>query len=355
MRILIVLAVLGIMLFSGCSTGDQITLGELNPDLIFESRGDDENYSFAAARNIALDRKKNLYIFDYFDNTIKKYDPQGAHIVTFGGQGEGEGQFSHLMDIRVFKDKLLALDSVGILTFTLDGDFVDKTPFQEEVVCEYPQVFEDGRWAGERYSQVDVSKSLTLRDSQGVELARLAEYDLKEYFSELKTEEDFFLQDYQARFYLYSFRGDGSVIWAASDECKVYAYKDGASTPLFSNDYAPVPIPAEQVAEMKKSAERAKGNPMLHMYVPQSYQIVQHLLAAPNGDIWLYAISAGKTGFLVFSTEGKLKNYYRVNADFDMTHVKVQRFGNALYYVVPGRSSVKIYSSPIGGRTMKSY
>jgi hypothetical protein len=99
---------------------------------------------------------------------------------------------------------------------------------------------------------------------------------------------------------------------------------------------------------MEKSAERAKANPMLHMYVPQSYQIVQHLLAAPNGDIWLYAISAGKTGFLVFSPEGTLKKYYAVNADFDMTRVKVQMFDKALYYVVTGRKSVRIYSSPIG-------
>ncbi|MGB2908117.1 MAG: 6-bladed beta-propeller [Candidatus Aminicenantaceae bacterium] len=348
MRILFASTVILISLFGACSSGDQITLGELDPTLVFESRSDDENYSFTAARNIALDAKKNLYVFDYMDNTIKKYDLQGAHIFTFGGQGEGEGQFSHLMEIRVFKDKLLALDSIGILTFTLDGDFVDKIPFQEEVVCEFPQVFEDGRWAGERYSQADVSKSLTLRDSQGAELSKLAEFDLREYFPELKAAEDFFLQDYQARFYLYSFREDGSLIWAASDECKVYAYKDGASSILFSNNYAAVPIPPEQIAEMEKSAERAKANPMLHMYVPQSYQIVQHLLAAPNGDIWLYVISAGKTGFLVFSSEGKLKNYYAVNADFDMTRVKVQMFDKALYYVVTGRSSVKIYSSPIG-------
>ncbi len=346
-RIVFTSTILLLMLFSACSQSDQLIMGELDPTLIFESRGDDPNYSFTAARNIALDARKNLFIFDYMDNTIKKYDPQGAHIVTFGGQGEADGQFSHLMEIRIFKDKLLALDSVGVLTFTLDGEFVDKTPFPEEVVCEFPQVFQDGSWAGEKYTDSDLTKSLTLRDSHGAELARLAEYDLRQYYPRLKPGEDFFLQDYQARFYLYSFRSDGSLIWAASDACTVHAFKDGTSTLLFSHNYATVPIPADQVAEMKKDAERIKANPMLHMYVPESYQIVQHLLAAPNGDIWLYAISAGKTGFLVYSTEGKLKKFYRVNADFDMTRVKVQMLGKTLFYVVPGRSSVKIYSSPI--------
>lgn len=332
---------------SGCSSDNQIFVGELDPILMFESRSEDENFSFTAARNIAMDSEGNLYIFDYLDNTIKKYDHNGQHVVTFGGQGGGEGQFSHLMDIRIFEEKLLALDSVGVLAFTLDGDFVEKTFFQEEIVCEYPQVYRDGRFAGTRFSQSEVSKSLTLRDPQGVEVAKLAEFDLREFFPELEADKDFFLQDYQARFYVYSFCEEGSLIWASSDECRVYTYKNGASTLLFSEDFTPLPIQAEQVADMEKSAERAKQNPMLHMYVPKSYQIVQHLLAAPNGDIWVYVKSAEKTGFLVFSLGGKMKSFYTVNADFDMTRIKVQIFADGVYYIVTGRNSVKIYTSPM--------
>jgi hypothetical protein len=86
---------------------------------------------------------------------------------------------------------------------------------------------------------------------------------------------------------------------------------------------------------------------MLHMYVPRSYQIVQHLISAPNGDTWVYVMSAEKTGFLVFSSDGKLKAHYAVNADFDMTRARVHMYDNAIFYFVPGRNSLKIYSSPI--------
>ena len=346
-RTLFTLFVIILLFFSACSSDNQIFVGELDPALMFESRSEEVNFSFTAARNIAMDSEGNLYIFDYLDNSIKKYDHNGQHVVTFGGQGEGDGQFSHLMDIRVYEDRLLALDSVGTLAFTLNGDFVEKTPFLEEIVCEYPQVYRDGRFAGTRFSQSEVSKSLTLRDPNGIEVAKLAEYDLREFFPKLEAEKDFFVQDYQARFYVHSFREDGSVIWASSDECRVNTYKNGASALLFSEDFAPLPIPAEQVADMEKSAERARQNPMLHMYVPKFYQIVQHLLAAPNGDIWVYVKSSEKTGFLVFSKDGKLKSFYAVNADFDMTRIQVQMFENAIYYIVTGRNSVKIYSSPI--------
>jgi hypothetical protein len=336
-------ALIALFVCVACSTGDQIIMGDLEPTLLFESGSENPDYSFTAARNMALDSDKNLYIFDYLDNTIKKYDRSGRHAVTFGGQGEGPGRFLHLMEIRVYGDQLLALDSVGTLVFSLDGTFIEKTSFQEEIICEFPRIDKDGRFAGERYSQSELNKSLTLRDPHGIEIERLAEYDLREFFPELEEGKDFFVQDYQARFYLYDFCVDGGLIWASSDACQVYSYVDGASTPLVSEDLTPLPIPEDQVAEMEKRAEFAKKNPMLHMYVPKLYQIVQHLLAAPNGDIWAYVMSAEKTGFLVFSRDGQPKGQYAVNADFDMTRVKVQMFYDVIYYFVPGRNAVKIY------------
>jgi len=115
-----------LVFFSSCKKTDKIVSQQLEPVLVFESSSEDVNYSFTAARNIALDSHANLYIFDYLDNTIKKYDQKGEHIVTFGGQGEGEGKFSHLMDIRVSGDKLFALDSVGTLIFDLMGEFIER-------------------------------------------------------------------------------------------------------------------------------------------------------------------------------------------------------------------------------------
>jgi hypothetical protein len=237
---------------------------------------------------------------------------------------------------------------VGILVFTLGGEFVETKPFEAEIVCEFPQVDRDGRFVGERFDPIELKKTLTLRDLRGNELARLAEFDLREYFPELEPEKDFFLQDYQVRFYLYGFRNDGGLIWASSDACAVYSFdgrRGGVSTLLFSQNFTPLPIPADQVAEMEKRAERAKQNPLLHMYVPRFYQPVQHLLVAPDGEIWVYVMSAERTGFLVYSPEGELKAHYGVRADFDMTRVKTQIHADGIYYVVPGRNSVKIFKS----------
>lgn len=349
MRPLITLVTVLALLFcsNSCRRKEQDLLLELDPVLVFESNQEDANYHFTAARNIACDNEGSLYIFDYMDNTIKKYDKNGEHVITFGGQGEEEGQFSHLMDIRVFGDKLYALDSVATLVFDLQGQLLAKRPFQEEIVMEFPQIYKDGRFVGEQYSDAELKKILTLRDPEGVEQERLAEFDLRDFFPELEQGNDFFLQDYQARFYLYAFRPNGELIWAASDAGVIHVLQEGVSDDIILQKFTPLAIPADRVAAMKKSAERAKQNPMLHMYVPEYYQIFQHLLAAPNGDIWVYVMSAEKSGFLVFSSEGAYKHTCVVNADFDMTRVKIQMFDEKLFYLVTGRDRTRVYASSL--------
>jgi hypothetical protein len=350
--ILLFLAVL-LVLNNGCKeqskTTAEIMSGILKPELFFQTREDVPEYSFPSARDMVFDSEDSFYIFDYFDNTIKKYDSNGKHLKTFGGKGQGDGEFSHLTGIRIVGDQLLAVDSVGLLSFNLDGHFLTKKSFAEEVLTEYPAIFDEGDYVGQQIHAAELKVILTFRSSQGEELDRLALYDIKEFFPEIKQGEDFFLSSEHARSYRYTLDQKEDILWAASDEFKIYRYHEGEgnSIVVISEDYSPVPFPAEEKKALLE--KKAKVKPPLFLYVPDVYQLIFHLLVGPEGDIWIYLKSMEKTGFLRYSAQGSLKGFYTVDADFDVTEADhiVRIHKNRMYFLVKGRKSLKIYAADL--------
>lgn len=349
--ILILLAVLLVMNNSCKSQSNEaeIMSDTIKPELFFQTREDVPEYSFPSARDIAFDSEDSFYIFDYFDNTIKKYDSNGEHLMTFGGKGQGEGEFSHLTGIRIVGHQLLAVDSVGLLSFNLDGNFLNKKSFAQEVLTEYPAIFDEGDYVGQQIHASELKVILTFRSSNGEEYDRLAFYDIREFFPEIDEGEDFFLSNEQARSYLYALDQKGDILWAASDEFKIYRYREGKSIVVISEDYSQVPYPAEEKEAMLE--KKGKVKPPLFLYVPDLYQLIFHLLVGPEGDIWIYVKSMEKTGFLRYSAQGSLKGFYTLDADFDITEADqiVRIHDNRMYFLVKGRKSLKIYTADLPG------
>jgi hypothetical protein len=352
--ILVLLAIL-IVLNKGCKSQTdktaEIMSGTLKPNLFFQTREDVPEYALTSARDIAFDREDSFYIFDYFDNTIKKYDSNGEYLITFAGKGQGAGKFTHLTGIRNVGDRLLAVDSVGLLSFSLDGRFMNKKSFAEEVLTEYPAIFDEGDFVGQQIHAAELKVILTFRSSAGEEYERLAFYNIREFFPEIKEGEDFFLSNEHARSYRYALDQKEDILWAASDEFKIYRYNqvEGKSFVVISENYSPVPYPAEEKEALLE--KKAKIKPPLFLFVPDLYQLVRHLLVGPEGDIWIYLKSLEKTGFLRYSAQGNLKGFYTVDADFDITQTDliVRIHKNRMYFLVKGRKSLKIYATDLTG------
>jgi hypothetical protein len=346
--ILVSLAVL-LVLNNGCKSQDnktsEIMSGTLMPELFFQTRENVPEYSFQMARDIAFDSEDSFYIFDYLDNTIKKYDSKGEHLLTFGGKGQNPGEFTHLTGIRNVGDRLLAVDSVGLLSFSTDGNFLNKNSFEKEVLTEYPAIYEEGNYVGQQIHATELKVILTFRSSEGEEYDRLAFYDIKEFFPEIEKGEDFFLSNEHARSYRYAISQKKDILWAASDEFNIYRYHEGESIVIISEDYSPIPFPAEKKEALLE--KKSKIKPPLFMYVPDFYQLIFHLFVSQEGDIWIYLKSLEKTGFLRYSAQGNLKGFYTVEADFDITdgdHI-IRIHNNRMYFLVKGRKSMKIYAA----------
>lgn len=294
-------------------------------------------------RDIAVAPDGSIFTFDYDEYKIKKFDRNGRFLLEFGGSGTGAGQFTHLTGLRALEGKLLAVDSVGLLTFDLDGHFLNKSAFPEEVIPNFSKAFEDGRYVGFQIVASELKAVLTLRSPQGRELDRLASHDLKEFFPELTAGQDFFLSDENTREYLYAVNPDGDVLWAASDAVRVHLYRGGKSRPVVTEALTPIPFPeAERVKLMRR---KAAIKPPLFLYVPKVYSVLRHLAAGPDGDIWVFVQSQEKTGFLRYAKDGKPKGFATVTADFDVAGAVVRILGGRMFFI-SGRT---LYAADLPG------
>lgn len=314
------LAVLGLGL-SAFAGADQV----LAPKLLLETPD-------KPIRDIAVAPDGSIFTFDYAEYRIKKFDRSGRLLLEFGGKGPGEGQFAHLTGIRAFADRLLAVDSVGLSTFDLNGRFIGKTAFTEEVTPNFSLAFEDGRYVGFQIVAPELKAVLTLRSPQGRESARLVSHDLKEFFPELKPSEDFYLSDEYARNYLYALDSDSNVLWAATDAFRVFRYRDGKSQLILEEDLTPLPLPENERANLL--ARKAKIKPPLFFYVPTRVPLLRHLAVDGGGDLWLYIQSREKTGFGRYTKDGKAKGFVTVSAGFDVTKSIVRIFGDRMFFII---------------------
>jgi hypothetical protein len=76
-------------------------------------REDDENYLFYMVRGIALDSKHNIYVTDWGNHRIQKFDSNGVYLQTIGRHGQGPGEFETIMDLKIDKQTgdIYVLDS----------------------------------------------------------------------------------------------------------------------------------------------------------------------------------------------------------------------------------------------------
>ena len=334
------LSVLALVSLGACGTPelDVPETTTIRPHLAFTVSSES---GLTAARDLTVDGAGNVFVFDYDDYLIHKFDPAGVALATFGGpEGEDAG-FTHLMAIRVLGDSLLALDAGAVSVFDLSGQLRSRRALADTIVCDLPRLHPDGQWAGEWIIEETAEKALTYRDAEGLEQSRVAAYTLSELFPGVEPGGMFFIGPTQARSYVYDFLPDGSLVWAVSDEAQVHVRSAGEDDPVFSADWPALPFPPEQVELMRE--EQADLSPPLFMNVPEDYQLIQHLLVDETGDIWLYVVSLDRTGFLHLSDRGEEIDFHAVEADFDLPTARVTAAGGRLYFLVGERDEMRIY------------
>jgi hypothetical protein len=218
--------------------------GILKPSLYFNSSDTDSDYIFKSPRDITIDKAGSLYIFDYNDNKIRKYDINGKYEITFGGKGNMPGAFSHLTGIKAVNNNLLCVDGPGLLTYNSNGTFLEKQSFPEEIISEDPPfVMDNGNFIGQRIIQNEVRTSLAYYSSKGEKIMELDSFSLKEFFPEIKKGDDFFLSNEYTRFYRFCTNSKNEIFWISSDKFKIKRLKNEKIETFLEDNYSPLPFP----------------------------------------------------------------------------------------------------------------
>jgi len=100
----------------------------------------DPNYIFGAFISFAVDDDGDVYVLDWREKTVRKFDHSGKFLFMFGGPGQGPGEFSSPEEIRYLPNGHLMVfegESQKYSCFTKDGKLVRTGRFQKLMFSPY--------------------------------------------------------------------------------------------------------------------------------------------------------------------------------------------------------------------------
>jgi len=84
----------------------------------------DENYQLYLPYDITIDKDGNIYILDYGNRRIQKYDKNGKYLATIGRRGQGPGEFESPLSLQMDSEENLYVGDWRksfVLVLTNDG------------------------------------------------------------------------------------------------------------------------------------------------------------------------------------------------------------------------------------------
>jgi hypothetical protein len=96
----------------------------------------DEAQMFGSSVQFNIDEKGNIYATDWDAKQIKKFGPDGKHLLTFGRKGQGPGEFQNPGVVRFLKDGTLYLsENFGnkIIFFDENGVYLRQSSLPADI------------------------------------------------------------------------------------------------------------------------------------------------------------------------------------------------------------------------------
>jgi hypothetical protein len=96
----------------------------------------DENYMFGSSVVFNVDDRGNIFALDWDKKQVKKFGPDGKHILNFGRAGQGPGEFRNPSGLRFKKDGTLYIsENFGnkLIYFDANGVYLNQTTLPEKI------------------------------------------------------------------------------------------------------------------------------------------------------------------------------------------------------------------------------
>ena len=103
-------------------------IGTLEADLTIGGDDEDENYIFSQPVKICVDSKGNIFVLDFQENCIKKYDALGKYVRTISRSGKGPGEILNPSQMAIDPNDNIVTWDFGNMRFSFfsnDGEFLN--------------------------------------------------------------------------------------------------------------------------------------------------------------------------------------------------------------------------------------
>jgi len=292
---------------------------EFVEDLSIGGEEVDENYIFIRPIDIDSDSSGNIYVLDYRDCSIKKYDAQGKHIKNIGRRGQGPGEFQMPLFLQISQhNKIYTGDILSrrIEMFSVNGDYLKTLKMEEPV--EHISISQNDEFvAGIRYSIEEENKEreyiykVCKVDSQ---MNKIFEIYIQKQpkFGQISDGE--FSLNYHW-FVKCDINSKNNIYVATANKYEINVFSsEGSLLFKFDLDFKPIPVTGEAQRKVMEILDKLKG--MLDVQKTSKhlefYPVFRTISIDEKDRIWVEHYKPywrdkprKKTFFNVFSSKGK--------------------------------------------------
>ncbi len=120
---------------------------KLNKLSSFKNEGTNaESMASISSAGIDFDSQNNLYVLDNQKSKIHKFSPKGEHLLSFGGQGEGPGEFKITGSTIIINDTVIVpfWFQKKFVLFNTNGEYLKDIKFADDnKILSYPIKYDD--------------------------------------------------------------------------------------------------------------------------------------------------------------------------------------------------------------------
>jgi len=244
----------------------------------------EDNYMFSNPADIDSDTEGNIYVLDYQDCVIKKYDPHGKFVAQLGRKGQGPGEFTNPYSMTISHQNLIYAGDINLNKIEV---FSPTGVYQKTMKVDFRYYFSINK-------KNDLIIDYAKYDRDGSSYYNVGRFD----FQKNETEELFSQRTYwPARIMNDEFRYEFPyyVRWDINSKDHIYVasaveYEISVFSPegkllfKFIRDFNPVKVSGEEMKKISDSRYRKGPNPFRANLV---YPVFKFISIDEKDRIWI--------------------------------------------------------------------